>query len=48
MITKYEKSGNAIDHDPNGFVSGDLEVTKIVGNNNWNIKIGSGIEITIE
>ena len=48
MITKYEKSGNAVDHGSNGFVSGDLKVTKIVGNNNWNIKIGSGIEITIE
>ena len=48
MITKYEKSGNAVNHGSNGFVSGDLEVTKIVGNNNWTIKIGSGIEITIE
>ena len=48
MIRKYEKSGNAVDHGSNGFTSGDLEVTKIVGNNNWNIKIGSGIEIAIE
>ena len=48
MITKYEKSGGAVDQGSDGFVSGDLEVMKIVGNNNWNIKIGSGIEITIE
>ena len=48
MITKYEKSGREIDHGSDGFVSGDLEVTKIIGNNNWNIEIGSDIEITIE
>ena len=48
MITKYGKSGGVVDHGSDGFVSCDLEITKIVGNNNWNIKIGSGIEITIE
>ena len=48
MITKYEKSGYAVDHGSNGFLFGDLEITKIVGNNNWNIKIGSGIKVTIQ
>ena len=48
MINKYEKSGRAVDHGSDGFVSGDLEITKIVGNNNWNIKIGSRIKVTIQ
>ena len=48
MITKYEKSGGAVDHGSDGFVSGNFKITKIVGNNNWNIKIGSGIEKIIE
>ena len=48
MITKYGKSGGVVDHGSDGFVSCDLEVTKIAGNNNWNIKTGWGLEITIE